>query len=118
MLEKITKVSNPLTVIAIFAAITEVGGTGVLPFLSQASQLRYIWFLMLFPSALVVLFFGVLWFKHRVLYAPSDFRDDQSFMAAANITVASNTSTGGNTFIVTPATGKLGIASLSPKVRP
>jgi hypothetical protein len=85
MLEKIKGVSNPLTIIAIFAGITEVGGTIVLPFLSATNQAQYMWFLILFPAALVLLFFGTLNFNHRVLYAPSDYREDSSFLAASRI---------------------------------
>ncbi len=85
MIEQIKGISNPLTVIAIFAGITEVGATTVLPFLPPASQAVYMWFVILFPCALVALFFGTLNFNHRVLYAPSDYRDDQSFLAATRI---------------------------------
>jgi hypothetical protein len=34
---------------------------------------------MLFPTFLVGVFFWVLYNKHHVLYAPSDFRDDSTF---------------------------------------
>lgn len=79
MLEKIGHVKNPLTIIAFFAGLAEVSGTIVLPFLSPNIQGTYIWFLMLFPSLLVVSFFFILYNKHYVLYAPSDYRDDRSF---------------------------------------
>ena len=85
MLEKITRISNPLTVIAIFAAITEVMGIGVLPFVSDENQLFFIKFLIGFPSILIVLFFITLNFNHRVLYAPSDYRTDDGFLAASKI---------------------------------
>jgi hypothetical protein len=85
MLEKIKGISNPLTVIAIFASITEVGGTIVLPFLSTTNQAQYMWFLIIFPAVLVLLFFGTLNFNHQVLYAPSDYREDSSFLAASRI---------------------------------
>ncbi len=49
MVEKITHVKNPLTVIAMFAGIAEISGTIVLPFIDVANQAIYIWFLMLFP---------------------------------------------------------------------
>lgn len=78
-------VSNPLTVIAIFAAIAEVSGTVVLPFVSEANQGSFLWFLVIFPTALVLLFFLTLNFNHRVLYAPSDYREDSSFLAASHI---------------------------------
>lgn len=82
MLEKIGHIKNPLTVIAMFAGIAEVSGTIVLPMLSEQVQCLYVWFLMLFPCLLVALFFFTLWVKHTVLYAPSDFQDDKSFMEA------------------------------------
>jgi hypothetical protein len=79
MLEKISHVRNPLTVIAIFAGLAEVSGTVVLPFLEHDTQRTYVWFLMIFPCLLVLLFFITLFLKHYVLYAPSDFRDDKLF---------------------------------------
>src|SRR5512138_1053450 len=97
MLEKIKGVSNPLTVIAIFAGITEMGGTIVLPFLAPANQGTYMWFLIAFPGALVLLFFATLNFNHRVLYAPSDYREDSSFLAASRIQ--------NNQFTAAPAVG-------------
>ena len=79
---KISKVSNPLTIIAIFAGLAEIGGTLVLPFLEVEIQIIYIWFLMLFPVCLVFAFFGVLYTRHIVLYAPSDFKDEGNFISA------------------------------------
>ncbi|CAM4402077.1 hypothetical protein BZK40_12045 [Citrobacter portucalensis] len=78
----INHIKNPLTIIGIFAGIVEVSANFVLPFLEEGQQATYIWFLMLFPAALVVLFFITLNFNHVVLYAPSDYKDDQSFMRA------------------------------------
>ena len=60
MVDKITHVKNPLTVIAMFAAIAEISGTIVLPFVDAALQGLYIWFLMLFPTLLVGAFFVTL----------------------------------------------------------
>jgi hypothetical protein len=79
VIEKIGRVSNPLTIVAIFATITEVSGSGVLPFLTPESQALYVWFLMIFPGLLVGLFFLTLNFNHNVLYAPSDFRDESNY---------------------------------------
>ena len=73
-------VKNPLSVIAIFAALAEVAGTGVLPFIAETNQATYIWFLMMFPVLLVGLFFLTLNFNSRVLYAPSDFQDEKNYM--------------------------------------
>lgn len=83
MLEKVGKVSNPLTVIAIFAGISEISGTIVLPKLSEYNQFVFIWFVMLFPVILISAFFYVLWHKHRVLYSPSDYKEDASFLISA-----------------------------------
>lgn len=82
MLEKILHVKNPLTIIAVFAAIAEVFGTAVLPFIDKENQFVFIWFLMIFPLLLVTLFFLTLNFNHRVLYAPSDYDDEDNFMQA------------------------------------
>ncbi len=76
-------IRNPLTVIAIFAGATELGGTYVLPYVTDASNQRlYIWFLMVFPTYLISLFFLMLWHKHVHLYAPSDYSDENNFVAA------------------------------------
>ena len=79
MVQKISTIRNPLTIIAIFAGIAEISGTIVLPFITDTNQETYIWFLMLFPLLLVVLFFLTLNFNHKVLYAPSDFKDEENF---------------------------------------
>lgn len=79
-MKTITTVKNPLTVIAIFAGLAEVAGTVVLPFVAVTNQLVYIWFLMLFPTLLVIFFFLTLNYNSRVLYAPSDFRDESNYM--------------------------------------
>lgn len=80
MVEKIGHIKNPLTVIAIFAAISEISGTTVLPFIEADNQSIYIWFLMFFPIFLVGIFFLTLNFNHRVLYAPSDYKDEKNFV--------------------------------------
>jgi hypothetical protein len=80
MIENIKGVRNPLTIIAIFAGLAEISGTGILPFIAEANQSTYIWFLMIFPVVLVVLFFLTLNFNPKVLYSPSDFRDEANYM--------------------------------------
>jgi hypothetical protein len=67
MLEKIRQVNNPLTIIAVFAGIAEISGTAILPFLDREVQHIYVWFLIVFPLLLVVLFFATLNFNHKVL---------------------------------------------------
>ena len=80
MVENIGHIKNPLTVIAIFAAIAEISGTTVLPFIESENQGIYIWFLMLFPVFLVGVFFLTLNFNHKVLYAPSDYKNEDNFL--------------------------------------
>ncbi|MFA6980970.1 MAG: hypothetical protein WC209_16720 [Ignavibacteriaceae bacterium] len=80
MVEKIGTIKNPLTIIAIFAGLAETSGTAVLPFVEKSIQGTFVWFLIIFPLFLVMLFFLTLNFNHRVLYAPSDFTDEENFM--------------------------------------
>lgn len=80
MVEKIGHIKNPLTVIAMFAAIAEISGTTVLPFIESDNQSIYIWFLMIFPMFLVGIFFITLNFNHKVLYAPSDYKNEDNFL--------------------------------------
>ncbi len=84
MIEKIKRIENPLTIIAIFATIAEISGTIILPFIQPSNQGLYIWFLMLFPIFLVILFFLTLNLNYKVLYAPSDFRDEDNFLKLFN----------------------------------
>lgn len=74
-----TLIKNPLTIVGIFAGLVEIAGTAVMPFLSPNIQIIYVWFLMVFPAVLVIAFFLTLYFRHHVLYAPSDYRADEGF---------------------------------------
>lgn len=80
MIEKIGVIKNPLTIIAIFAAIAEISGTSVLPFIMEKNQSVYVWFLIVFPLTLIILFFLTLNFNYKVLYAPSDYKDETKFV--------------------------------------
>ncbi len=80
MVDKIGPIKNPLTIIAMFAAIAEISGTVVLPFIAEANQAVYVWFLMIFPFLLIILFFVTLNFNHKVLYAPSDYQNEDNFL--------------------------------------
>jgi len=84
MVENIRKVGNPLTIIAIFAALAEVAGTIVLGVVPPAIQSIFVWFVMGFPVLLILLFFGTLFAKADVLYAPSDFADEKNYMELKN----------------------------------
>jgi hypothetical protein len=80
MTEHTGHIKNPLTVISRFAAVAEISGTVVLPFISPENQATYIWFLMLFPALLVGTFFITLNFNHKTLYAPSDYQNQNHFL--------------------------------------
>lgn len=79
-MSSLRKISNPLTIIAMFAGIAEISGTAVLTMLPNEIQIIFIWFVMGFPTLLILLFFLVLIFKPSVLYAPSDFSNDDNFL--------------------------------------
>ncbi|MBY5696203.1 hypothetical protein [Rhizobium leguminosarum] len=83
MLDKIGHVKNPLSVVAIFAGLAEVSGTLILPHLETSIQSVYVWFLMLFPTLLIALFFSTLNWNHTALYAPSDYRNEDHFARLA-----------------------------------
>lgn len=80
MIDNNGHIKNPLTVISRFAAIAEISGTAVLPFIEPENQAIYIWFLMLFPVLLVGIFFLTLNFNHKTLYAPSDYKNQNHFL--------------------------------------
>lgn len=80
VIERIRKISNPLTIIAIFAALAEIAGTVALATVASHLQSVFLWFVMLFPCLLVILFFATLNFNPKLLYAPSDFRDEKHFL--------------------------------------
>ena len=82
MLKIKSKITNPMTVIAIFAAISEASAAVSLPFLDNKDREFYVWFLITFPFYLLFLFFMTLNFNYRSLYSPSDFETDKSFLKA------------------------------------
>ncbi len=84
-------VKNPLTLIAVFAGLAEVAATGVLPVLKEDVRNIFVWYVMLFPALLVSLFFWTLNRNHHVLYAPSDFEDEEHFMKTLSAVYISTT---------------------------
>lgn len=80
MLKIKSKITNPMTVIAIFAAISETSAAISLPFLDNKDREIYVWFLISFPFYLLFLFFITLNFNYRSLYSPSDFGKDKNFL--------------------------------------
>ena len=80
-MKKVKGISNPLTIIGIFAIMTESICAVVLPFLDSELQKYFIFFVILFPLLIGSAFFLTLNFNPKVLYAPSDFSDEKNFMA-------------------------------------
>ncbi|MDD4993746.1 MAG: hypothetical protein PHR83_16110 [Paludibacter sp.] len=80
MTENIKKINNPLTIIAIFAALAEVNATVSLGLIPENLQAIFIWFVLAFPTLLVICFFITLNFNARVMYAPSDYKDEKNFL--------------------------------------
>jgi hypothetical protein len=76
------KITNPMTIIAIFATLSEASAAVSLPFLDNKEREVYIWFLISFPFYLLLLFFATLNFNYRSLYAPSDFEKEKHFIKA------------------------------------
>ena len=80
-MEKVEKIGNPLTLLAVFAGLSEVAMTTVLPFLPTENQCIFMWFVMVYPTLLACGFFYMLIWKREALYAPSDFKDDSTWLA-------------------------------------
>lgn len=78
----------PLTIVAIFAGIIEASALATLPFLSEASQTLYTWFLVGFPFFLTALFFLTLNFNYKSFYTPAGSRTEavDSAQSARKIT--------------------------------
>ncbi|CAH0162302.1 hypothetical protein SRABI06_00993 [Pseudomonas brassicacearum] len=73
-------ITNPMTLIAIFASLSETSAAISLPFLDDGDREYYLWFLISFPFYLLLLFFITLNLNYRSLYSPSDFRKSKHFI--------------------------------------
>lgn len=80
MTEKVQKINNPLTIIAIFAALAEISATVSIGLIDKSLHSIFIWFLIGFPTLLVVTFFITLNFNTKAMYSPSDYREDKTFL--------------------------------------
>ena len=85
MIERTKAINNPLTLFAIFAGIPEISFTCAIGFVNNELQYIFIWFVIGFPILLLLLFFLILIFKPGVLYAPSDFKDEQNFLISTGL---------------------------------
>ncbi len=73
-------ITNPMTLIAVFATLSETSAAISLPFLDDDDREYYLWFLISFPFYLLLLFFTTLNFNYRSLYSPSDFPKGKHFL--------------------------------------
>ncbi len=80
MIKLKSRITNPMTIIAVFATLSETSAAISLPFLDNDECKIYIWFLISFPFYLLLLFFATLNFNYRSLYAPSDFEKGKHFI--------------------------------------
>lgn len=101
-----------MTLIAIFATLSETSAALSLPFLDEENKAIYIWFLISFPFYLLFLFFATLNFNYRSLYAPSDFEKGEHFIKVMDNTERSGNAQGPHDEIDLPAT-----LSVHPPIR-
>ncbi|MBS4154967.1 hypothetical protein [Cobetia sp. MC34] len=79
------KISNPLTLISVFAGAAEAFAALALVNLPIEIQKIFVYFVMAFPIILVALFFYALLFNNKCLYAPSDFIDQNHYLLAHSL---------------------------------
>jgi hypothetical protein len=75
---KLPKIKNPLSIFAMFAGLVEVACGTLAAITINNNQVLLIWFVVLFPVLLLILFFVTLNFNHKVLYSPEDFKGSES----------------------------------------
>ena len=81
MIKNKININNPLTVIAIFSMLTEASAAASLPYIDSENQKIYVWFLIVFPSFLITLFFLTLNFNNKTLYTPADLSKERVTLA-------------------------------------
>lgn len=84
-LKKLTR--NPLGIIGLFISLIYgfaclVLSTSISNLSSKVERLPLIWFIIVFPIIILGAFIYLVVNHHEKLYAPSDFRDDNSFIEA------------------------------------
>jgi len=79
--EFFSHIRNPMTIIALFVGLTEIGfGIGIRN-VPQELQSFFIWFIILFPFLCALGFFIILYFRPQNFYSPLDFRSDATYLA-------------------------------------
>ena len=72
-------IKNPLTLLGLFASLSEVSMTVALIKLPLEIQKTFIWFVIFYPALLTLGFFYFLYKKPQSLYGPSDFKDEANY---------------------------------------
>lgn len=85
MMENIKSINNPLTIIALFAGLAEIAMTVAIKLVLPELQYIFIWFVMGVTVLIILLFFLTLNFNAKVLYAPSDYKDEQNFVTMLGV---------------------------------
>jgi len=83
--ETIGRVKNPLAMVAIFAALSELAMAYVIINLPERLQVIFIWFVMGFPAGLVLAFFFVLYKKPAVFFSPGDYKKEELYVTSIGI---------------------------------
>jgi len=74
------KFLNPLWIIVLFCSLTEVTLGYVVFNTTGAIQVGLTCFVIGFPLIIAILFFIVVWYRPTHLYAPKDYKKDESFL--------------------------------------
>ena len=78
-------VRNPLSIIALFISFIYALSAGVLGVrsngISEGSETILVWFIVVFPPVVLFVFAWLVSKHHIKLYAPLDFRSDESFLS-------------------------------------
>jgi hypothetical protein len=81
---------NPLGIIALFLSLIYVLACLVLgstiSLLVSDERKILIWFIVLFPVCILIVFFILVTYHHTKLYAPSDFKDEKNFIESSKQT--------------------------------
>lgn len=71
---------NPLGVIALFVFLIEVIATVSLRIVVNTPYAPLlVYFIVVYPVGIALLFFLILWLRREVLFGPMDYRDDRTF---------------------------------------
>jgi hypothetical protein len=73
-------IKNPLTLIGLFAGLSEVAMSVVLIKLPSELQNTFMWFVIGYTILLTIAFFFILYKKPQVFYGPFDYKDDKSYL--------------------------------------